>query len=200
LGIGTVYPLNICSFAETVPRLALQRRTLRRKLCATAHALSPTSSTRCLNCITATRPSSAFLVLHLTAAPHLRPSRPLRPLSRRPRLQRPCLAAPRVKCRCARQRKHKARHSMTMKRRPRLPCWPLRASRAGFRDWGFTLRRDKWRTSSSKDRSTNSSLMAFTRTRIPLEYVSGHLYDILLTMAAASVQRVSRRVHSNHRR
>jgi hypothetical protein len=118
----------------SVPRLALQRRTSRRKPCAMAHALSPTSSTRCLNCITATRPSSVFSVLHLTSALHLRPTRALRPLPRRLRLQHPQLAVPRVKCRCARQRKHKAKHSMTMKRHPRLPCWLLRASRAGFQD------------------------------------------------------------------
>jgi hypothetical protein len=42
--------------------------------------------------------------------------------------------------------------------------------------------------------------MASTRTRIPLEYVSGRLYDVLLIMATASVQRVPRRVHSNYRR
>ena len=129
---------------RSVLRLALQRRTSRRKPCATARALSPTSSTRCLNCITATRPSSDFSVLHLTSALNLRPPRALRPLPRHPRLQHPRLAAaPRVKCHCARQRKHKARHSMTMKRHPRLPCWLLRASWAGFRDWVCTLRRDK---------------------------------------------------------
>ena len=42
--------------------------------------------------------------------------------------------------------------------------------------------------------------MASTRTRIPLEYVSGHLYYVLLIVVAASVQRVPRRVHSNYRR
>jgi hypothetical protein len=144
LGIGTVYRIaSACSFAESIPRLALQRRTSRRKPCAMAHALSPTSSTRCLNYITVTRPSSVFSALHLTSALYLRPTRALRPLPRRLRLQHPRLAVPRVKCRCARQRKHKAKHSMTMKHHPRLPCWLLLASRAGSQDWGCTLRREK---------------------------------------------------------
>ena len=164
-----------------------------------AHGLLPTSLTRCPNCITATRQSSAFSVLHLTSALHHRPFRALRPRPHRPHLHHPRLVVPRVKYHCAQQQKHRARHLMITKRHLRVPCWLLRASQAGCQDSDCTLRRDKWQTWSSRDRSTNSSLTAYTHIRIPSEYVSGRLYDNLLIMAAVSVQRVPRRVHSNYR-
>ena len=55
---------------------------------------SHTSSARCLNCITATRPSLVLLALHLTSAFYPRPTRVLRPLLCRLHLQHPRLAVP----------------------------------------------------------------------------------------------------------
>ena len=110
-------------------------------------------------------------MLHRTSAPHLRPPPALRHHLPRLRLQYPRPVSPRVKCRCVRQRSRRARRSTTTRRRPRLLCWLRRASREGCRGSGCTSRRDRWRTWSSRGRSTNLSSTASTRIRIPSEYV-----------------------------
>ena len=85
----------------------------------------------------------------LGASPHISPPpspAASSPISRASRLQYPRPVSRWVKCRCTRKRSRRVRRSTTTRRRPRLPCWLRRASRAGYRGSGCTLTRDKWRT------------------------------------------------------
>jgi hypothetical protein len=85
LGIGTVYRIASTEYLcllrvyhEWHCNIGLRDGSCAPRCTAQLH----TSSARCLNCITAIRPSLVLLALHLTSAFYPRPTRVLRPLLR----------------------------------------------------------------------------------------------------------------------
>ena len=139
-------PPNLCSFAEGVrdyDSIATSDFATEAVRCG------PRLITHLFNAMPQLHHRDPSIIGLLGASPHISP--PSYPACLRHRLLRLCPqyprpASPLVKCRCARQRSRRARRSTITRRRPRLPCWPRRALRAGCLGSGCTSRRDRWRT------------------------------------------------------